>query len=183
WTILGFLNPQAFTWGMARQFPIAEAVAVATIVGFLFTAQFKRLLCSEMYLLGVLWLWFTLTTFNSAHTPIFAEKSADAWFRWGFVSKILLMTFLTVGLINSWRRLRWLVLAIAVSFALLVFHALPGMILSGGEYRVYGPDNSMVADNTAFGLALDMALPFFFYLAKTEPDRRVRWFMGLAFLA
>jgi putative inorganic carbon (HCO3(-)) transporter len=40
----------------------------------------------------------------------------------------------------------------------------------------------MVADNTAFGLALDMALPFFFYLAKTESDRRLRWFFGLAFI-
>src|SRR5262249_6857596 len=36
--------------------------------------------------------------------------------------------------------------------------------------------------NTAFGLALDMALPFFFYLAKTESDRRIKWFFGLAFV-
>ena len=42
----------------------------------------------------------------------------EAWFRWGFVSKILLMTVVTVGVINSRARLRWLVLAIAGSFAL-----------------------------------------------------------------
>jgi probable O-glycosylation ligase (exosortase A-associated) len=124
-----------------------------------------------------------VTTLNSVDTPELAEKAADAWFRWGFVSKILLMAVVSVAIINSRARLRWLLLTIAGSFGLLVFHALPGMILSGGNYRVYGPDNSMVADNNAFGLALVMALPFFFFMAKTESDRRLKWLLGLAFVA
>ena len=183
WTVLGFLNPQAFSWGIAREFPLAQAVAVATLAGFLLSGQFKRLFCAEVCLLCVLWLWFTVTTLNSVDTPELAEKAADAWFRWGFVSKILLMAVVSVAIINSRARLRWLLLTIAGSFGLLVFHALPGMILSGGNYRVYGPDNSMVADNNAFGLALVMALPFFFYLTKTESNRHLKWFLGLTFVA
>src|ERR1039458_1714955 len=119
WTILGFLNPQAFCWGLARQAPLAQAVAIPTIAGFLCSGQFQRLFCREMLLLGVLWLWMTLTTLNSADTPALAEKAADAWFRWGFVSKILLMTAVSVGIINSRARLRWLLLAMGGSFALL----------------------------------------------------------------
>jgi probable O-glycosylation ligase (exosortase A-associated) len=182
WTILGFLNPQAFCWGIARQTPLAEAVAIPTIVGFLCTAQFQRLFCREMFLLGVLWLWFTLTTLNSVDTPAFADKAAIAWFRWGFVSKVLLMTVLSVGIINSRARLRWLLLAIGGCFSLLVLHALPGIILSGGEFRVFGVGNSMIADNNAFGLAVNMALPFFFFMAKTESNRCLKWFFGVAFV-
>ena len=183
WTALGFLNPQSFTWGYAREAPLALAVAVTTLMGFLLKPQLRRLFCTEMCLLFILWAWFTVTTFNSAYDPELAEKAGDAWFRWGFVSKILLMTVISVAVMNSWARLRWLLLTVGVSFGLLVFHTLPGMILFGGEYRIYGPENSMVADNNAFGLAVLMALPFFFYLAKTESDRRVKWFLGLAFVA
>lgn len=183
WTIIGFLNPQAFTWGLARQAPLAEAVAIPTLAGFLFRGQFKRLFCIEMCLICVLWGWFTLTTVNSADTPELAEKAAEAWYRWGFVSKILLMTIVTVGVINTREGMRWLLLAIGGSFAILVFKTLPGMILSGGQYRIYGPDNSMVADNTAFGLALDMVLPFFLFLAQTESNRRLKLFFWLAFVA
>jgi probable O-glycosylation ligase (exosortase A-associated) len=183
WTILGFLNPQAFCWGIARQAPLAQAVAILTIAGFLWTAKFQRLFCREMFLLGVLWLWFTLTTLNSVDTLAFADKAALAWFRWGFVSKILLMTVLSVGIINSRARLRWLLLAIGGSFGLLVLHALASIILTGGQFRVYGPENSMIADNNAFGLAVNMALPFLFFLAKTESNRRLKWFLGVAFVA
>ena len=183
WTLLGFLNPQAFTWGYAREAPLAQAVAIPTLAGFLLRAPFRRLLCAEMCLLGILWGWFTVTTLNSVDTPELAEKAADAWFRWGFVSKILIMAVVSVAIINSRARLRWLLLTIAGSFGLLVFHSLPGMILSGGNYRVYGPDNSMVADNNALGLALVMAFPFFFYLTKTESNRHVKWLLGLTFVA
>jgi putative inorganic carbon (HCO3(-)) transporter len=183
WTILAFLNPQAFTWGIARDAPLAQAVAIPTIAGFLLKAQFKRLFCSEMFLLVVLWLWFTITTFNSSYTPEFAENAARTWFRWGFVSKILLMTVVSVGIVNSRAHLRWLVLAIGGSFALLVLHSLPGIILSGGEFRVYGPDNSMLANNNGFGLAVNMALPFLFCLARTESNRRLKLLLWTAFIA
>src|SRR5690348_15272728 len=92
WTILGFLNPQAFCWGIALNAPLAQAVAVPTIAGFLFRTTFQQLFCREMFLVGVLWLWFTITTWNSVHTLAFAESAAYALFRWGFVSKVLLMT-------------------------------------------------------------------------------------------
>jgi probable O-glycosylation ligase (exosortase A-associated) len=182
WTILGFLNPQSFCWGAAREAPLAQAVAIPTIAGFFLLGHFKRLFCLETALLAFLWLWFTVTTLNSVDTPAFVENAARTWFRWGFVSKILLMTVLSIGVVHTRAHLRWLALAIAGSFALLVFHALPGIILAGGEFRVYGPENSMIANNNGFGLAVNMALPFFFFLAKTESNRRLRWVFGLALI-
>jgi len=40
----------------------------------------------------------------------------------------------------------------------------------------------MIADNNDFGLALNMALPFFFFLAKTEQKPWVKWLMGFIFM-
>src|SRR6476469_5980398 len=152
WTILGFLNPQAFTWGVARELPLAQAVAIPTLAGFLIFGQFKKLLCPAVGLIVVLWLWFTLTTLNSVGSPEFARNAPATWFRWSFVSKILLMTIVSVGVMNTRSRLRWLLLAIGGSFAVLVIKTLPGMIVNGGRFRVYGPEHSMIADNNAFGL-------------------------------
>jgi len=183
WTVLSFLNPEKFAW-VANQLPVSMAVAIPTLAGFvLFSRGTSRLFRRDVFMLAVLWLWFTATTLNSVHDAMFAEKAASAWYYWNMVSKILMMTAVTIGIVDTWDRLRWLVLVIAGSFGFLVLKTLPIMILSGGASRVYGPPNSMIADNNDFGLALNMALPFFFFLAKTESNRRMRWLMGLLFLA
>jgi putative inorganic carbon (hco3(-)) transporter len=51
---------------------------------------------------------------------------------------------------------------------------LPWMLATGGSYRAYGPDGTMIADNNDFGLALNMVLPIFVFLAKTEAAPKVR---------
>ena len=184
WTIMSFVNPQSLGWGLAQESQPALLVAVPTLLGcFVFTTGWQRLANREILLILVLWLWFTVTTINSGYDPSFAEKSAVAWYHWNMVTKVLLMTVVTVAIVSSWQRLRWLVLTIAGSFGFLVVKNLPVMILTDGASRVYGPAMSMIADNNDFGLALNMALPFFFFLAKTEDDRRIRWLMMFLFLA
>jgi putative inorganic carbon (HCO3(-)) transporter len=183
WTIMSFVNPQSFGWGLVQQSSPALLVAVPTLLGCLvFTNGWHRLFNREVLLILLLWVWFTITTFYSGYNPVFAEKSIDAWYRWNAVSKILLMTVVAVAIVNSWTRLRWLLLSIAGSFGFLVLKNLPGMILSDGGSRVYGPANSMIADNNDFGLALNMALPLFFFLARTESKPWVRRLMMFLFL-
>jgi probable O-glycosylation ligase (exosortase A-associated) len=183
WVVMSLVNPQDFAWGWVRYMSPAMLIAIPTLVGFcVFCRGWKRFACLEVGLMVILWLWFTLTTFNSAQDLTFAEKAASAWYRWGLVSKILLMTAVTIAIIDNWKRFRWFVLAIAGSFGFLTIKTLPMMILSGGEARVYGPPNSMIADNNDFGLALNMALPFFLFLAKTETDRRIRLLMWVFFI-
>ncbi|MGA7238033.1 MAG: DUF5935 domain-containing protein, partial [Bryobacteraceae bacterium] len=184
WVVMSFVNPQDFGWGLAQHSSPALLVAVPTLLGFFaFSRNWKQFNSREVILMVLLWLWFTGTTVNSAADPAFAEKASSAWYRWGLVSKILLMTAVTVGIINTWQRFRLLVLTIACSFGFLAIKTLPVMILSDGASRVYGPAYSMIADNNDFGLALNMALPFFFFLAKTEDKRHMKWLMGIFFLA
>lgn len=184
WTVLAFLNPHRFSWGPAQDTPLAMLVGVVTLAGWvLFSRDWKNLFCREVFLLALLWIWFTITTVVSTHTPLFAANAEATWFRWEFVSKIMLMTVATIGIVTTESRFRWLLLTIAGSFGLLVLKTVPFMMTTGGQYLLYGPDGSMIADNNDFALALNMVLPIFLLLARTEPDRRLRWLFGCLFIA
>jgi len=181
WAVVAFLNPQCYTWSAATVFPWALAVAIPTLAGFVvFERGWNRLRSREFFLIVVLWIWFTITSFVSTNTPLFVHHAPQTWFRWDFVSKVLLMTVVTMAILTSFDRLRKLVLVVAGCFGFMVAKSLPFMIATGGAYRLYGPPNSMIADNNDFGLALDMTLPLFFFLARTESSRWVRrlfWFL------
>jgi len=102
------------------------------------------------------------------------HHAGDTWYRWVFVSKVLLMVVVTMGMVDSFARLRMLVLTIAGCFGFFVAKSFPFIIATGGIYRLYGPPNSMIADNNDFGLALNMTLPIFFFLSQSESRRWVK---------
>jgi probable O-glycosylation ligase (exosortase A-associated) len=183
WTILAFLNPQSFIWGAAGAFQWATAVGLATIAGFLIFSRgwVSRLASIQVTLLAILWIWFLITSLNIDHSPVLMHHSDDTWFRFEFVSKILLMTLVTIGVVDSFSRLRTLVIVIAACFAVFVVKALPFIVLSGGSYRVFGPEHSMIGDNNDFGLAMNMTAPLFFFLAQAETGRW-RKFWGCMFI-
>ncbi|HXI40424.1 MAG TPA: putative O-glycosylation ligase, exosortase A system-associated, partial [Bryobacteraceae bacterium] len=184
WTVVSLLNPHRFAWGMAYNFPVALLVAVPTLIGAaLFERGWKYFFSKTVWLIVVLWLWFTLTSLRNTEMPEFTHFAQDTWQRWQEVSKVLLMTLATAGIVNSWYRFRWFLLVIAGCFGILILKAVPFMILTGGAFRLYGPPGSMIADNNDFGLALNMTLPIFFFLASQEPSRRIRRLMGVCFVA
>ena len=74
------------------------------------------------------------------------------------------------------------VLVMAGCFGYFILKALPFVILTGGAFRLYGPEFSMIADNNDLGLALNMTLPLFFFLAQTESRKWARWLCGFLFV-
>lgn len=187
WYVVAFLNPQSsiLYWSGATSFPWAEAVAIPTLCGFaVFSCGWMaRLASREVGMMVVLWIWFTTTAMVSAHTPLFMHHTQDTWHRWEFVSKILLMTIVTIALVDSFARLRMLVIVMSGCFGALVLRSLPFIVMTGGAYRLYGPQFSMVGDNNDFGLALNMTLPLFFFLAQTESNRWLKRLFGFLFVA
>jgi putative inorganic carbon (hco3(-)) transporter len=173
WTVVAFLNPQSYLWGAAESFPWALAIAIPTLIGLpLFCRSWlKNLATGKCLLLVALWVWFTLTSLNSSHDALMMEHAQDTWTQWKFVSKIVLMTFATVAILNTFEKLRTLVVVIAGCFGFYVLKALPFIITTGGALRLYGPDKTMIADNNDFGLALNMTLPLYFFLARSESNR------------
>lgn len=184
WTVVAFLNPQSFIWMANDSLPWAMAVAIPTLAGFLFFSRggINRLGTREVGLIVILWTWFTITTLVSTSTPLFLHHAEDTWYRWQFVSKVLLMTVVTIAIVDSFERLRILLVVIAGCFGCFVLKAIPFVIVTAGSQRVYGPERSMVADNNDLGLALNMTLPLFFFLSHTESKRWVKWLFGSLFL-
>lgn len=185
WTVIAFANPQSslFYWSAANTFPWAIAVAVPTLIGFvLFSPNWSAFGSSKVLLIVPLWIWFTITSFVSSHTALFLHHAGDTWYQWSFVSKVLFMTVVTIALLDSFERLRIFVLVIAGCFGYFVLKAFPFLVLTGGAFRLYGPEFSMIADNNDFGLALNMTLPIFFFLAQSESRRWARLFCGFLFV-
>jgi putative inorganic carbon (hco3(-)) transporter len=185
WTIFAFLNPQQMVWSAADVIPWAFAIGLVTLGGLLFFGgNWTRGLANrEFILLLILWVWFSITSIISAHTPLFEPHVADTYYRWQLTSKIMLMAAVTMGVVDGFARLRILILAIAGSFAFYILKALPFLVITGGSARIYGPMHSMIADNNDFGLALNMTLPLFLFLAQTEAKpwlRRACWFLFFA---
>src|ERR1700721_1102323 len=72
-----------------------------------------------------LWGWFTFTTLYDTRLPLFSEFAPITWYRWRFVSKVILMTLVTVGMLNTWSRLRLYLLVTAGRLGFLVLKAVP----------------------------------------------------------
>jgi probable O-glycosylation ligase (exosortase A-associated) len=181
WTVISFASPQWYAWGAAYYFPSAQLIAIPTILGFIFFSNgWTRLISREAFLILLLWAWFTVTSIVASNTPLLETYAVHTWYRYQFISKILVMVLLTMGIVDSFARLRTLIIVTAACFTFYVVKALPWMIVTGGGYRLYGPPKTMVSDNNDLALALNMTLPMLFFLAHTETDHRVRrlfWFL------
>jgi probable O-glycosylation ligase (exosortase A-associated) len=179
WSWLGYMNPHRLVWGFARHsVPWAQLVAAFTLVGILFTRDpEKRRIpwTRETILLAGLWAWYLVTT-------IFAWYPEPAWSQLEKVSKVLLFTFLTLKFYQNRERLHALFMLIALS---LGFYGLKGgvwsLLISGGVHQVMGPEGSFIEGNTEIGLALAMALPFLYYLARLEQRYWLKRLMQVTF--
>ena len=110
---------------------------------------------------------------NPAGKLVFNNEAGPALV---YVSKILLMVFLSLAMVNTKPRLLQLGRVIALS---LGYHGLKAgiwAIRTGGHEMVWGPDNSFLAANNSIGVALAMNLPLLFHLRRIEERR---WMRGL----
>ena len=171
WCWVSYMNPHRLTYGMAYNFPAAQMVGGATLLGLLFTKDRAKLPWErETILLLLIWMLFVITTWTALYP-------GPAWGRFESISKILLMTGVTMMLLTTKQRLRWFLLAIALSIGLLGVKGGLFSLTGGGADRVYGPPGSTLEDNNDFALANVMIIPMLFYLAREESKYWVR--MGL----
>ena len=175
WYWIAFMAPHGLTWGFSRTLPVALAIGGATLVGWLFTTD-KKPIPRTVPVIGLLLLaiHFTVTT-------VLAHNPTDAWGKWDWVTKVLLMTFVTMSFFQDRARLRWLYLVTALS---LGFYGLKGgiwVLRTGGGEKVYGPDMSSFGDNNTLGLALCMILPLLLYLSREEPRRWLKTLLRTTF--
>jgi len=166
---LGYMTPHRLTWGFAHDFPAAQLVAVAVLGGLLVTKERQALpLTREVVLLLLLWSLFGVST-------LFAVYPDDALAALVKLSKILVMTLVTMMLFQDRTKLRLLLWVIALSLGFYGVKAGVWGILTGGQHRFDGPEGSFLEGNTNIGLALVMNLPILWYLREDESRSWLRW--------
>jgi probable O-glycosylation ligase (exosortase A-associated) len=182
WSWVAYFNPHRYAWGIAYNFPVAVVVAIPTLLGTLVARKINRnFMKREMLLMLALWAWFAITYLHALQVPLFGGHVGEAQAQLLQVSKILLMTFVTVLLITSRDKLKYLLLLTAASLGV---RAVAGAIFglsTGGEFRVYGPPNSFIEDNNDLALALNMMLPVMFFLTREFEKRWVGVLLHIMF--
>ena len=129
----------------------------------------------ETVFIIILWILFTLSCFT-------AFNPDPAWLELQAISKVLLMALLTLPLINTKDKLRYLILVIGFSLGLLGLKGAVFSILTGGVHNVRGPDNSFIGGEGDFSLALNMTLPILFFQARNESKKWLKWSLYICFL-
>ncbi|HKT46199.1 MAG TPA: putative O-glycosylation ligase, exosortase A system-associated [Candidatus Acidoferrales bacterium] len=183
WIWISYFNPHRYTFSYMYNFPVALVIAVPTLAGLFFTRKLNhRFMVRETALLSMLWIWFILTYINATQVPLFQLHILDAESELVRVSKILLMTFVTILLVTSHKRLKQVFLVTALSFIPLVLKAVIFGWRTGGQDRVWGPPDSFLADNNGFALAVNMSLPILFYFGREEKNPFIRRLLNIGFV-
>lgn len=168
WTWLSIMNPHRMAYGFSQNFPFAMIVALTTLAALLFTRDQKRIPWEReviVLLLFVVWMFITTN---------FAIYSELAWSQFDKVIKIQLMTFVAMMLITTPERVKWFVAVTALS---LGFYGVKGGIFTithGGAYRVQGPPGTFIDGNNEIGLAMAVAVPLLYFVARAAPYRWLR---------
>lgn len=138
WTWLAYMNPHRQAWGFAYSFPFSMVVGLVTIGAYMFSTSRKEMLWTrETIVLLIFVIWMFITT-------LFAFYPDDAWLQWDKVWKIQLMIFVIAMIIQDRKQLIWMVWVIALSLA---YYGVKGgifTIATGGNYHVWGPNNTFI---------------------------------------
>ncbi len=157
WSWLSYMNPHRLAYGNVFVANFAMVIGVVTIVAYVLSREPKRYPLNTITITLFIWhIWVSITT-------VFAINEQLAFDYWLAVSKMLLMTYLTVAMINTRKRLEILAWVIALSVG---FYGIKGgiwVVASGGQYPLTGPPRSMIEDNNSLALALSMIVPLFGY--------------------
>lgn len=175
WSWLAYMNPQRLTYGFAYSFPFSMIIGLVTIISVVFSKEPKRFPVTPVtVVLIILVLWMVFNTFFALSPNALAEMIRTL--------KIQLMTFIMLLMITNRQQLHTLVWVITAS---LGFFGVKGgifVLLTGGAYRVWGPEGSFVEDNNALALALLMVVPLMYYLFTQTKNKWLKWFLVAAMI-
>ncbi len=171
---LGYMSPHRLCYGFAVHFPFF-AVAAATTIGSIFISSERKRFpwARETFIFLLFVVWMNVTT-------LFALNPQGAWAKWDPTMKTMLMIFLGMLVMATRPRLHWLAWVIALSIG---FYGVKGgifAILTGAQYTVQGPPQTMLENNNALAIFMAATLPLMRYLQLNTESRLIRQGLGAA---
>lgn len=165
---IGLMNPHRLSWRLENA-PVGMAVALATLLGTVLRGEIRSIPMKSATIL--LMIWFGYTTL----TTMTALSGHEAWIEWNRFSRIILMCFVALMLLQERKRLERYVW---VAMASIAFFSVKGGIFSiatRGAYRVWGPMGSFIEGNNELALAEIMILPLMLYFLRQTKKAWQRW--------
>lgn len=160
WTWLSLMSPHRYTYGVAYDAPVAAVAAITTLLGLLMTRErYSPFRAAPAVWLLLLTIWITLSW-------AFGIDPSGDYPMWGKVMKINVMLLASVVLLHSRQHILAFTWVVAGSLALLGIKGGLFTLLSGGGNHVFGPPDSFVEENNAFGLALIVTIPLLRFLQQ-----------------
>ena len=162
WIWVTLMNPQREVFGMLRGFELNFYVAALTVLAWGASKERKVVPANLLTIAFVLFAaWTCLTTYTALYRPY-------SYWIWDRTLKSIFLALAVMTLANSRIRIQAVLWMIVVA---LGYYAVKGggfVLLTGGRNHVYGPENTMIADNNALGLVLIVLLPLMNYLRTTS---------------
>ena len=176
WTWFTLQNPHQEAWGFSSGLPLNFIIAIVTFGAWLLSRE--RKLPPSRFLIWAMVVFLAWITFNS----FFAFSPDWSWPYWDLTWKIFALGLLVATLATNRVRITAIIWVVVVS---LFYYGVKGGIftlMTGGNYHVYGPANTIIGDNNQLAVALLMSLPLANYLRTQTANRYVSWglFAGMA---
>jgi putative inorganic carbon (HCO3(-)) transporter len=173
WSWFSFMSPQRLTYGATTDTPFAIAVAIATLIAWSFSREPKRLPADvTLWLIVALMFWLSLTT-------VFALVPDLPSGKWLATCKSLLFVLITAAMLTNRVRVHALIWIMVISISFYGLKSGIGTLLSGGNATVYGPANTVIADNNHFAVALIVVVPLINYIRLNSQMKAVRTGAGV----
>jgi putative inorganic carbon (HCO3(-)) transporter len=160
WAWFSIMNPHRQVYGFTYDQPLNSLVAVATLVGWLFSREPKRWPADP-----IPWLLLLLMAWMTVDTPFGAEPEYS-WVLWNRTIRLFAMIFMVFFVFTTKARIHGMIWVLVIS---LGFYGVKGgvfTIASGGHSIVYGPESSVYNDNNQLALAVVTEIPLVYYLAQ-----------------
>ena len=158
WTWLSIMNPHRYAWGIAYEAPVAAIAAISVLIGFLFTKE------RQSPFQGAPVVWLALLTCWVTLSWLMGMDVLGDYEQWSKVIKIYFMTFIAISLLFTKHHIMAFAWITAGSLAMLGAKGGVFTILTGGNYRVWGPAGSFIGDNNHMALALITSIPLLRFL-------------------
>jgi probable O-glycosylation ligase (exosortase A-associated) len=165
WTWLSIMNPHQLTWSL-RTMPFAAAIGGATLIGLFMTKDRRDYsLSRESITLMLFMAWMCITL---PFSMIFGE----AFELWKRVMKIDLMILVAIVLLHSKRHMMLLTWVLVFSIGFFGVKGGAFTLLTGGSYKVWGPESTYIEGNNEIALAVVIVIPLMRFL---QMQMQAKW--------
>lgn len=168
WEWFALMNPHQEAFGFARSLPLNLIVAGSAVLSWVLSEEPKKIPRNAMTMLFLVFLvWMTFNSFFSFNTTW-------SWPYWDRTWRIFALGFLMAATATNRVRIDAIIWVAAIS--LMYFGVKGGIftVMTGGQYRVYGPDSTIISDNNQLALAVLMSMPLMEYLRSTTTSKVIK---------